>query len=127
MRSGDEAFAHGCDQFDDVGRDRIAMGGFFEIVLAPPCDGFVEEGEVARRFDVVAQGLQRPDDDVPMRLFVLDCGIGFEHEPLRPVAPLLVLLGENYAKNPFGRSVMLERQEQLERTLAHVAGAPCSA
>ena len=74
MRAGNEALAHRCDQFGDVGRDRIAMGGLFEIVLAPPRDGFVEEGEIAGRFDVIAQGLQRPDDDVAMRLRVVDRG-----------------------------------------------------
>ena len=99
-------------------------GGLLEVVLAAPGDGFVEKGEIAGRFDVVAQRLQRPDDDVAMRLLVLDGGIGFEHEPLRPVALLLVLLGENGAQNLLGRSVMLERQEELERTLADVARAP---
>ena len=54
-------------------------------------------------------------------------GIGFEHEPLRPVALLLVLLRENDAQQLLGRPVMLERQEQLQRALADVARAPCGA
>ena len=127
MRAGDEALAHRCDQLVDVGCDRIGMGRLLKIVLAPPGDRFVEKGEIAGRFDIVAESFQRPDDDVAMRLPVLHGRIGLEHEPLRPVASLLVLLGENDAQNRLGRLVVLQRQQQLHRTLADIAGAPCGA
>ena len=55
-------------------------------VVAPPGDRLVEEGEVVGRFEVVAERLQRPDDDVAMAVPVADVRIGLEHEPLRPVA-----------------------------------------
>ena len=92
----------------------IGLSRLLEIVLAPPGDGFVEEGEVAGRFDIVAERLQRPDDDVAMRLPILNGGIGLEHEPLRPVAAFLVLLGEDDAQNRLGRLVVLERQKQFQ-------------
>ena len=85
------------------------MSRFLKIVLAPPGDRFVEKGEIAGRFDVVTKRLQRPNDDIAMRLLALDGGIGLEHEPLRPVAAILVLLGEEDAQNRFRRLVMLER------------------
>ena len=67
MRARMKRCAHGRDQLVDMGCDGIGMGGLLQIVLAPPGDWFVEKGEIAGRFDIVAQSLQRPDDDVAMR------------------------------------------------------------
>ena len=53
-------------------RDGVRALGRCEIVLAPPGDRLVEEGEVVRRFDIVAERLQRPDDDVAMAVPVAD-------------------------------------------------------
>ena len=112
------------DQPVDVGGDGIGQRGLLEVVLAPPGDRLVEKGEIAGRLHVVAQRLQRPDDDVAVRLAVLNGAVGLEHEPLRPVAALLVLLGEKDAQNRLGRRVVLQRQQQLHRALADVAHAP---
>ena len=62
-----------------------------------------------------------------MRLPVLHHGIGLEHEPLRPVAALFVLLSEENAQNLFDRLIMLERQQEFDRALADVARAPRAA
>ena len=56
-------------------------------------------GEIAGRLDVVAEGLERPDDDVAMAAAGADLRIGLQHEPLRPVAARLVLLGEDDAQD----------------------------
>ncbi len=92
-----------------MGRNGIGLSRLLKIVVAPPGDPFVEKGEIAGRFDIVAERLQRPDDDIAMRLLALDGGIGLEHEPLRPVAAFLVLLGEEDAQNRFRWLIMLER------------------
>ncbi len=59
-----------------------------------------------------------------MAVPIADGAIGVEHEPLRPVAGSLRLLGEHDPQNFLGRAIMLERQEQLDRPLADVARAP---
>ena len=56
------------------------------VVVAPPGDRLVEEGEVVGRLDVVAERLERPDHDVAMAVPVADLRVRLEHEPLRPVA-----------------------------------------
>ena len=53
-------------------RDRVALRRRCEVVVAPPGDRLVEEGEVVRRLDIVAERLERPDDDVAMAVPVLD-------------------------------------------------------
>ena len=103
------------------------MRRLFEIVRAAPRDRLVEEGKIAGGLDIVAERLERPDDDVAVRLPVLHHGIGFEHEPLRPVAALFVLLSEENAQNLFDRLIVLERQQEFDRALAHVARAPGAA
>ena len=62
-----------------------------------------------------------------MRLSVLNGRVRLEHEPLRPVAALRVLLGKYDAQNRLGRFVVLERQQQFHRALADVTGAPRAA
>ena len=104
-----------------------ACARLLEIVLAAPRDRLVEESKIAGGLDIVAERLERPDDDVAMRLPVLHHGIGFEHEPLRPVAALLVLLGEEDAQDLFDRLIMLERQQEFDRALADVTRAPRAA
>ena len=76
-----------------MGRDRVPPLGAGEILLVAPGHRLVQEGEVVGRLDIVAQRLQRPDDDVAMGVPVLDLRIGLEHEPLRPVAPRLRTAG----------------------------------
>ena len=51
-------------------------------------------------------------------------GFALDHEPLRPVATLRVLLGKNDVENGFGNLIVLEGQEQLHRALADITGAP---
>jgi hypothetical protein len=85
-----------------MGGNGIGLSRFLKVVLAPP-------GDIAGRLDVVTECLQRPNNDIAMRLFALDGGIGFEHEPLRPVAAFLVLLGEEEAQNRFRWLIMLKR------------------
>ena len=104
-----------------------ACGVFVEIVLAAPRDRLIEKSKIAGGLDIVAERLERPDDDVAMRLLVLHHGIGFEHEPLRPVAAAFVLLREEDAQNLFDWPIMLERQKEFDRALADVARAPGAA
>ena len=99
----------------------------FEIVLAAPRDRLIEESKIAGSFDIVAERLERPDDNVPGQLLALNGGVGFEHEPLRPVAAVRILLGEYYAQDFLHRLVMLERQQQFDRALANIARAPSAA
>ena len=89
-----------------------------------PRHRLVEEAEVVGRLDVVAERLERPDDDVAVAVAVADLGVGRQHEPLRPVAAGLALLGEDGAQDVLDRRVVLEGEEELDRTLADVAGAP---
>lgn len=126
-RAEDEPLLHHRDDAVDMGRDRVAALGAGEILLVAPGHRLVQEGHVARGLDVVAQRLQRPDDDVAMGVPVLDRRVGLEHEPLRPVAPALVLLGEDGAQHLLRRGVVLQRQQELQRALADVAGAPGAA
>ena len=107
--------------------DRIGVRRLLEIVGAAPRDRLIEEGKIAGRLDIVAERLERPDDDVAVQLLVLHHGIGFQHEPLRPVAAVLVLLSEEDAQNLFDRLIVLERQQKFDRALAHVARAPGAA
>jgi hypothetical protein len=107
--AGDEAAPDSCDQSVDMGGNGIGLSRFLKVVLAPPGDPFVEKGEIAGRLDVVTERLQRPDNDIAMRLFALDGGVGLEHEPLRPVAAFLVLLGEEETQNRFRWLIMLKR------------------
>ena len=106
---------------------RIGVRRLLEIVRAAPRDCLVEESKVAGRFDIVAERLERPDDDVAVRLLILHNGIGFEHEPLRPVAAVLVLLGKEDAQDLLDLLIVLERQQEFDRALADVARAPRAA
>ncbi len=123
MGAGDEARADGGEERVDVRGDRIAAGGDGQVVGAPR-HRLVEEGAVVGRLDVVAERLERPDDDVAVAVAVADLGVGRQHEPLRPVAAGLALLGEDGAQDVLDRRVVLEGEEELDRTLADVAGAP---
>ena len=72
IRAGDEARAHRLYQLVDVGGHRLGVRGLVEIVLAAPCDRLIEESEIAGGLDIVAERLERPDDDVAMRLLTLN-------------------------------------------------------
>src|ERR1700722_14742681 len=103
------------------------MGGLLEIVCAAPRDRLIEESEIAGSLDIVAERLERPHDDVAVRLLVLHHGIGFQHEPLWPVAAVLVLLSKQDAEDLFDLLIVLERQQEFNRALADVARAPGAA
>src|ERR1700733_1539753 len=124
VRAGNEARAHRLDQLDDVSSHQIDVRRLLEIIGAAPRNRLVEEGKIAGGLDVVTERFERPDDNVAMRLPVLHDGIGFEHEPLRPVAALFVLLSEENTQNLFDRLIMFERQQEFDRTLADVTRAP---
>ena len=127
VRAGDEPLAHGREQLVDMDRDRVALLGRLERVVLPPGHRLVENGEVVGRLDVVAERLQRPDDHVAMAVPVADLRVGLDHEPLRPVAARRLLLGEDDPHDLPHRRVVLEREQELDRALADVAGAPGSA
>ena len=107
-----------------MGGDRVAAFGRRHVAVAPPGDRLVEEAEIVGRLDIVAERLQRPDDDVAVAVAVADMGVGLEHEPLRPVAAVLVLLGEDDREDLAHRRSCSERQQELDRPLADVARAP---
>ena len=59
-----------------------------------------------------------------MAVAVADVRIGRQHEPLRPVAGRFRLLGEDEPQDLLDDGVVLEREQELDRPLADVAGAP---
>ena len=59
-----------------------------------------------------------------MAVAVADLAVGVEHEPLRPVAARLELLGKDDAQDLADRLMMAERQEEFHRPLADIARAP---
>ena len=71
VRAGDEARAHRLYQLVDVAGHRVSARSLLEIVLAAPRNGLIEESKVAGGLDIVAERLERPDDDVAMRLLAL--------------------------------------------------------
>ena len=93
-------------------------------VLVPPRHRLVEERKIVGRLHIVAEGLEGPDDDVAVAVPVLYDRIGLQHEPLRPVPALLILLGQHDAQDLLHRRVVAQRQQQLDGALADVAGAP---
>ncbi len=48
-----------------------------------------------------------------------------EHEPLRPVAGILVLVGKDLAQHVGDTAVMPQREQEFQRALADIARAPC--
>ena len=103
---------------------RILVRRLLEIILPPPRNWLVQEREIVRGLDVVAERLERPDDHVAVAVPVAESGVRLEHEPLRPVATRLVLLREDDPQDLFDRLIVLERQQKFDRPLAHVARAP---
>ena len=124
VRIRDEPLADRGEQLVDMRRDRILARRRLGIILPPPRNRLVEEREIVRGLDVVAERLERPDDHVAVAVPVPDRAIGLEHEPLRPVATRLVLLREDDPQDLLDRLVVLERQQELDRALACVARAP---
>ena len=124
MRAGDKARSRGRKQLFHMRSDSIGPRRLLKRVLAPPRDLLVEKADVAGRLDIVVERLERPDDDVSVADLILDDRIGFEHEPLRPVAARLVLLREDDAQDLLDRVVMFQRKEELDRPLADIAGSP---
>ena len=126
MGPGNEPLPHGGEQLVDMGRNGILALRLLEGVLVPPRHRFVEKSQVVSRFDVVAERLQRPHDDVAMAVTVPDLSVRLEHEPLRPVATRFVLLREHDPQDLLDGLIVLEREEELDRSLAYVARPPCS-
>ena len=126
MGAGDEALDHRRQQPLDVLGNRVAAWRELECIVHAPWYELVQKARVVGGFDIVVERLERPDDDVAVTVPVLDERVGLEHEPLRPVSARLVLLRENDAQDLFHRLVVLQREQELYRTLADVTGAPGS-
>ena len=124
LRARNEPIAHRRDELRHVRRHRVPVCSRSKILLAPPRDRLIQEPEIARRLDIIAQRLQRPHDDVAVAVPVADLRIRLEHEPLRPVALRFVLLRKDDPQDLPDRGVMLEREQELDRPLADVARAP---
>ena len=87
----------------------------------------VENRGVLAGEQVLGERVHRPEDDVAVRVGRPDGAFAIEeHEPLRPVA-VGVLVGEDAQQQVAQRLPAAERQQQLDRTLAHVARAPAAA
>ncbi len=84
----------------------------------------VEDGEVARRLEVVAERLDRPVDDVAVAVGRLHLAEPVEHEPLRPVAGCPVLVRVDEPEQVAQRARVAGGDEELGRALADVAHAP---
>jgi hypothetical protein len=83
------------DRFADMVPDRNVPLGEHERPPHGVRNPIVQNRGIARREQVVAEHLQRPDDDVAVAFLLLDRRIPIEHEPLRPVAIVFVLVGED--------------------------------
>lgn len=68
MRSGDESFANGIEQLLDMDCDSVELRRPGHRLFIAPGDFLVEDGEIAGRFDIVAERLQRPDDDIAVTI-----------------------------------------------------------
>ena len=84
----------------------------------------IEEGAIARAQHMARCGEQRPEDDVAMRIPRPQLPLALDElKPLRPVA-VLVLRGEDPQQEVPRGFGAVQREQHLQRTLAHVAGAP---
>jgi hypothetical protein len=87
----------------------------------------VEHRHVVGREHVVRERQERPEDDVAVRVVGADAAIAIEErEPLRPVA-VRVLLPEDAQQQITDRRPAADREQQLDRALAHVARPPAPA
>ncbi len=111
-------------RFGDERRDMVGDGRQFARRAAAPAHLLGKDADIAARLDIVGERLQRPDDDVAMRVAGADVGIGQQHEPLRPVGRLPVLLGEERAQDAVHLGVVAHGEQELDRTLTDIARAP---
>ena len=101
-------------------RLRVALGMEIRQLL-------VEKRGIVAGQQVLCECEQRPEHDVAVRISRTDAALAFEeHEPLRPIA-VLVLVAEYAQQQLAHRFRAPEREQQLDRTLAHVARAPAAA
>ena len=124
MRAGYEALARRHEQLLDVDRNRVLVSGTLERLVAAPRRGFLEKGQIVGSLEVVVQRFERPDDYIAVAVRVLNGRVRLEHEPLRPVAARGVLLCENDPQYLLDGPVVLERQEEFDRSLADVTRSP---
>ena len=124
MRAGYEALARRHEQLLDVDRNRVLVSGTLERLVAAPRRGFLEKGQIVGSLEVVVQRFERPDDYIAVAVPVLNECVGLQHEPLWPVTSRRVLLREDDPQDLLDRFVMLERQEEFDRSLADVARSP---
>ena len=107
-------------QHAGVLRLRVALGMEVRQLL-------VEQRGIAAGQQVLREREQRPEHDVAVRVCRADAALAFEeHEPLRPIA-VRVLVAEHAQQQLAHRCRAPEREQQLDRTLAHVARAPAAA
>ena len=87
----------------------------------------VEDSRVVRGEQILRERQQRPEDDVAVRVAGSDAALALEeHEPLRPVA-VGILVAEDAQQELAHGLEAAEREQQLDRPLAHVARAPAAA
>ena len=107
-------------QHAGVLRLRVALGMEVRQLL-------VEQRGIVAGQQVLREREQRPEHDVAVRVSRADAALAIEeHEPLRPIA-VLVLVAEHAQQQLAHRCRAPEREQQLDRTLAHVARAPAAA
>ena len=110
--------------FDSARSSDFGVGGPLHRVDVGVRDFLVEERQVVRRLEVVAQRLERPVNHVTVAVGLLDLAIPIEHEPLRPVAGLRVLVRVDGAKMSRTGAELAGREEVLHGSLADVADTP---
>ncbi len=91
-----------------------------------PGNLLIEQARISRRNQVLRERQHRPERDISMRVAGTDAAVPLEeHEPLRPVA-VGVLRAHHSQQQIADRLDPAERQQQLDRTLAHVTSAPAA-
>ncbi|MNN31674.1 hypothetical protein D3C81_1453710 [compost metagenome] len=87
----------------------------------------VEHSIIAGCPQVIAQHLKRPDNNIAVTFFLLDRRVFVEHEPLRPVPVIFILMGEYREENLPDLLIFVGREEIFHRTLAYITRPPGSA
>ena len=122
-RAGDAVVLDSGDLPIHVCEDRIGLARHRLRLAIGPCDALIEDREVAGRLHVVAQGLDRPEDDVGVAVGRPHLSVPVEHEPLRPVAGVRILVLVDEPEQIAQRSQVPRRDEKLDGALADVAQA----
>ena len=110
--------------------DMLPHGGLFGGGIAVGVEerqGFIQQPRIAGGGEILGQGQNGPIDDVSVGISRPDVALAVEeHEPLRPVT-IGILLPEDPAQEITDGFEAAERQQQLHRPLADIAGAPAAA